>query len=119
MGLAQQVQSALGPLKESRGSLRRSKRNGSAISTSRLEDTDEQHVSKRLLSRRANTRNQQSCLPKLRIAIDENEEETPNGNKKQDAGIWVIRSRERKPEITFFISSDLVTPDSLSHLTSR
>jgi hypothetical protein len=91
MGLAQQVQTSLSPRSESRVSQRRSKRISSSVSTSRLEENDEQYVSKRLLSRRANTRNQHSYLPKLRIAIDENEEEAPSDTKKPDAGIWVIQ----------------------------
>ena len=91
MGLAQQVQTSLSPRSETRASQRRSKRIGTSVSTSRLEENDEQYVTKRLLSRRANTRSQQSYLPKLKIAIDDNEEETPSENKKQDAGIWVIQ----------------------------
>jgi hypothetical protein len=93
MGLAQQVQSSLSPLDESRlsrGSQHRSKRNGSSISTSRLEENDEQYISKRLLNRRAHARKQDSYLPKLRIAIAENEQEPSTDSKKQDAGIWVI-----------------------------
>jgi hypothetical protein len=122
MGLAQQVQSSLLPLNESRiSSQRRTKRIGSSISTLQLEENDEQYISKRLLNRRANARNQHSYLPKLRIAIDENEQETLNESKKQDAGIWVIQSKKKKKKIVFFkfrLFVFSVTSNSLLYITS-
>ena len=88
MGLAQQIESSLVSLDESRSSRLSShkpKRRASSLSTSHSEDrtnNDEQFISKRLLNRRASAR----CphLSKPRISVDEN---VPT--KNQDPGIWV------------------------------
>ncbi len=93
MGLAQQVQSSLQLLDESRSSLlsqRSSKRSSSSLPISYLQDNDESNISKRLLNRHATPQRQHSYIPKLRISIDENEQESSINNKKQDPGIWVI-----------------------------
>lgn len=90
MGLAQQVQSSLGPIQPSRSNQLRSRRISSAISS--LEDNNEQNISKRLLNRRPVTRYAPSYTFRSQLAIDENEEATSNGSKTEDAGIWVIPS---------------------------
>jgi hypothetical protein len=88
MGLAQQVQSSLLSLDESRStriSHQRPKRSDGSLSTSHSEvhtNNDEQFISKRLLHRRASARHPDVLKP--RISLDEN---LPT--KNQDPGIWV------------------------------
>ena len=91
MGLAQQVQSSLGPTQPSRSNQLRSQR-GSSSAISSLQENNEQYISKRLLNRRPVTRYAPSYTIRSKLAINENEEETSNGSKTEDAGIWVILS---------------------------
>jgi hypothetical protein len=96
MGLAQRVQLSLLPLdvlQQSRSARliqSNPKRATSSKSTSYSIENNEENISKRLLSRRANSRYKHSYIPKPIIAINENEQESSTNNKDQDPGIWVI-----------------------------
>lgn len=89
MGLAQKIQSSLHlqPFDELRKSRSpRSRRTSSSKTSSHSEDS----ISKRLLTRRTTAHYPHSYLPKPRIAINENEQESSTDTKNQDPGIWVI-----------------------------
>ncbi len=94
MGLAQQVQSSLLPLddlqQQSRLTPSRFKRINNSLSTSHLEENSDENISKRLLNRRGSAHYQHSSIPKSRLSMNENEQESSTNNKNQDPGIWVI-----------------------------
>jgi hypothetical protein len=75
--IAQQVQSSLLPLddlqQQSRLTQCRFKRINSPLSTSHLEENDEENISKRLLNRHVSAHYQHSSIPKSRLSMNENE----------------------------------------------
>jgi hypothetical protein len=128
MELAQQVKSSFIPvddqesyfrqLRSSRLNKYNPKRSSSSVSSTVVEENDEQNISKRLLYHRTNPRYQQSKEKKPKPINDKSEVESTNNDENQDPGIWVIDLLLRF-HCSQTISFVLVNSNSLLYFTNR